>query len=382
MNVLIVCTAFLPNVEYGGPVTAAMDHARELQKRGHHVTVISSNVLAFRPPAWIAETTNVVDGVTVRYFPSSYVVPHFSLVRSPDLVTWLHANVRNFDAVHIHFAREWIPTLAARCALHAEVPVFLQPHGMLNRRSLIKRAVDQMVLQNILRSAAAVLVLQDHERQVIQTIAPGTRTVELGNGITLHPDMPQWHRIYPPVVLFLSRLHPRKRVLDFIEMASLLHVKHPELTFRVVGPDGGDLQVARAKAAALGLSACLYFEGPVNHSAALQEMARASVYVLPSVDEPFPISVLEALAVGVPTVVTTSLHIKDLLERHSAAEIVDPGPMNLAEAVTRLLAHPAEAQQRSTAGQRLVAERLSLTNVVDRLEELYASHECRSTIAN
>ncbi|MCX5375753.1 glycosyltransferase [Streptomyces sp. NBC_00091] len=68
----------------------------------------------------------------------------------------------------------------------------------------------------------------------------------------------------------------------------------------------GELPAVRARITALGLADRFTVPGALSSTEVRTELRRAHVYVLPSVDEPFPMSVLEALAVGVPPVVTHS----------------------------------------------------------------------------
>ena len=100
----------------------------------------------------------------------------------------------------------------------------LQPHGMLGNVAGIRGVVDRLWVRRALENASVVLALQDHERRQLERLAPGARIRILPNGIPAgsSPGRADRNGHHPKTVLFLARLHPRKRVLAFIEMARLL----------------------------------------------------------------------------------------------------------------------------------------------------------------
>lgn len=103
----------------------------------------------------------------------------------------------------------------------------------------------------------------------------------------------------------------------------------------------------------------------------LAELRRAHVYVLPSVDEPFPMSVLEALSVGTPAVVTASNGLARDIADASAGRVVD-GAAGLAPAVRELL-DPAVNEKASAAARKLAAEAFSMEAVLDTLLAVYGT---------
>jgi glycosyltransferase involved in cell wall biosynthesis len=172
-------------------------------------------------------------------------------------------------------------------------------------------------------------------------------------------------------VLFLARLHPRKRPEAFVEMAALVHKEIPEARFTLHGTDEGSLRQVNQLIADRGLTDVVHYGGALEHSAALEAYRRATVYVLPSVNEPFGMTVLEALAEGTPVVCTNSCGIAEELASRQAALITDESPESLAEAVSRLLGDEALRRRLADAGRRAIREVFSIRAVVDRLESLY-----------
>ncbi|WP_030774890.1 MULTISPECIES: glycosyltransferase, partial [unclassified Streptomyces] len=104
----------------------------------------------------------------------------------------------------------------------------------------------------------------------------------------------------------------------------------------------------------LGLTDRFTVPGALSGTEVLAELRRAHVYVLPSVDEPFPMSVLEALSVGVPSVVTHSNGLARDIARAGAGRAVDPGPAGVSAAVLDLL-DPAAGREASLSARKLAA---------------------------
>ena len=101
----------------------------------------------------------------------------------------------------------------------------------------------------------------------------------------------------------------------------------------IVGHDAGDRAEAERRVSALGLSDAVSFAGGVPASEVAGWYEAADVYVLPAVDEPFPLTVLEAMRAGVPVVVTDRCGISSALERAGAALVSSPDPASLSHHV-------------------------------------------------
>lgn len=374
MKILMYTTVYLPSPIYGGPTTVAQQQVKELVKRGHEVTVITSNITSFQPYSKEEEMVSRVDDATVMYFQSTSIGSKFSLIDSRSLMKWFTENVENYDIVHLHFARELLAIKLAYVCKKMNVPYFLQTHGMLNKQNGIRKLVDKLAVKKLLKSAAGVLVLQEIEQQTILKIEKNIHTILFPNGIEMNQENSlTWNvsNLAEKNILFLARLNPRKKVLDFIEMAKILTNKGFFLNYRIVGPDGGDLKEATQKVYEYGLEKMVEFVGPVSKLEAYEEYAKSSIYVLPSIDEPFPMSVLEALNIGVPTIVTTSIQNKNILDSYNCVAYASPNPVSLAFVLESLMKDSDAIVTLSRNGKELINDRLNITQVINSLEQNY-----------
>ena len=261
----------------------------------------------------------------------------------------MRSNWDRFDVTHIHLGRDLVVLPVAAAARRRGIPYLLQTHGMVvPTNHPLAAPLDRVWTRKVLRDARAVFFLNAHERrQLVAVAGPGLRLVELDNGVPRYPAAaPPPGR---PEVLFAARMHPRKRPVAFVEMAKKLLDAGVDAQFTLVGHDEGEGPALRA---ALNGEPRITWEGALTPDAIPARMAAADVYVLPSVREPQPMSVLEAMSVGLPVVVTNDCGLAPMVERSRSGIVTDPAVPALVAAVDSILGdRPARAVDGRT-GQR------------------------------
>ncbi|WP_329202455.1 MULTISPECIES: glycosyltransferase [unclassified Streptomyces] len=369
MRVLHAVTLHSPSHAFGGPVRVALNLAKGLRARGHEARLLALGE-GF-PDPWPTS----VEGVPAKLFPARRLLPlGFSGMTSPALLASAGRLVRDADVVHVHLARDLVTLPVALAALRARKPLVLQTHGMVDPSGkLLAKVLDAVAVRRLLRGADAVLYLTPHEREGLDAVVgpPALATaVRLVNGTPAQEERPA--PAGAPRILYSARLQARKRPVDFVDAAPAVLAAHPDAEFVVAGPDEGELAAVRARIAELGLDAHFTVPGALSGAEVLAELRRAHVYVLPSVEEPFPMSVLEALAVGVPSVVTHSNGLARDVAAAGAGRAVEPGPAGVAEAVLALL-DPDANRSASVAARKLAAQSFSMDAVLDTLLPVYGS---------
>lgn len=374
MRILHVVTLVDDACSYGGPLTVAVNQCRELRRRGH-----DARILAGWRGSGPAPTE--LEGVPAHLFRVRRAVPglRFSGLFSAALVTWLRRNATTFDVGHLHLARDLVPLSAGVILGRTNVPYVTQTHGMVvpDRRPHA-RAIDRLATLSVLRRARARFVLTDAEEASIDELLGETcATQRLANGV--EASQVRGVQRDPLDVLFMARLHPRKRVMDFAAAAEKLIAEGHDATFSIVGPDDGDLpRLEQFLAARPELQGQLRYEGALPHDKALIRLSEAGIYVLPSVDEPFPMTLLEALARGVPAVCTTSCGVASALDERRAAVVVAPDASHITEAIRSLLVSASRRASLSVAAHESAATLFAPDVVTDRL---LAAYDIRQGIA-
>lgn len=363
MRILHVVTLFSPDGEYGGPVRVALNQAVALRELGHEVTIAAG-------AQGYAQLPTEQEGVPLVLFRAAKILPGvgFASLCAPEMLRWLVANAKRFDIVHLHMARDLILLPCAALVRKFKIPYVIQSHGMLAPNSNpLAPVLDTMFVRRLLHDAHTTFYLTSNERDGLAVTAKGSPSLSnLNNGVPLYesalpPDG-------PPEVLFLARLHERKRPLDFIRAAKLLHARGNDALFTLVGPDEGEGQAVQTAISGMPF---LRWEGSLPSGHGPTRMRTSTAYVLPAVDEPFPMSVLEAMAVGLPVVITDQCGLADFVHRTHSGLVITPGEEHVASAIATLLGDIDEARQMGQRGREAVRREMNVSAVASQLLQAY-----------
>lgn len=370
-------TLHTPTNDFGGPTRVALNLSKGLRERGVDARIATLG------DGFTGPLPSELEGVPSFVHQARHVLPAFEVsgITSPGLLARARRMVKGADVVHVHLMRDLITLPFALIALDAGVPLVIQTHGMIDpTEKLFAKAVDVLGLKRVLRRADAILYLTEMERDGVQAVVPDTPLTtfhRLVNGVALqnrHP--PREGR--PPTVLYLARVQQRKRPEDFVSAIPTVLAAYPDARFVLAGPDTGGLTgPMRELATRLGVGDALECVGALGHEEVLRQLRDADVYVLPSVVEPFAVSILEAMSVGLPVVVTRTGGLSPEVEAAGAGRLTasdpdaDNGPL-VGRAVVELLDPEANAAA-SEAAWQLVRDRFSLSAVVDSLLPVYTT---------
>ncbi|UCM87546.1 glycosyltransferase [Streptomyces marincola] len=369
MRILHVVTLHTPTHAFGGPTRVALSQVRALRERGERA-VLTALGDEFGPGPLPRE----VEGVPVRLFRARHVLPRFEVsgITSPALLSRATRWAASADIVHVHLMRDLITLPFALAALRAGTPLVLQTHGMVDPTDKpVARLVDALGARRVLRRADAVLYLTERERRETAAVvapAPIGRQYRLVNGV---PGQAAPRRTAgPPTVLYLARVQAGKRPEDFVSAMPTVLARHPDARFVLAGPDTGALAATLAHAERLGVRHALDAVGPVDgRERVMARLRAADVFVLPSEQDAFSVSVLEAMSVGTPVVVRATTGLAADVERAGAGRVVTDAE-RIGPAVLDLL-EPAANERASAAAFGLVRERFTIDRVLDSLQEVY-----------
>jgi glycosyltransferase involved in cell wall biosynthesis len=232
----------------------------------------------------------------------------------------------------------------------------------------------------VCRLADCVLVNAEAIRESLieQGYAP-SKIVVIRNGIALsnftHSERSAVLRRelgFPPsarLVAVFSRLNPMKGVEYFLDAASIVAERFPDVRFLVAG-DGGSRKELEDRARRLGLEARIVFTG--FRSDVRELLSEAAISVLPSLSEGTSNTLLESMAAGLPVVATQVGGNPEVIEDGVSGLLVPPrDSAEIAAAVGRLLEDEGFARRLGQAGMRRVSELFSLSGSVQQTEHLY-----------
>lgn len=252
----------------------------------------------------------------------------------------------------------------------------VSPRGMLDEWSLQyrgwKKKLAWLAYQGRdLRSASAFCATSVREAESIRALSLRQPIAVIPNGI--HRPLVQdrvRHSAGLRTVVFMSRLHPKKGLLDLV--AAWARVGLPGWRLVIAGPDeGGYRHQVKEAVRQTGMQAGISLVGPVEGSAKGQLLASADIFVLPTYSENFGLVVGEALSYGVP-VITTNVTPWDALRSNRCGWWIDTGAAPLASALAEAMA--LSDDQRAEMGQRgraLIEKAYSWRSVAGKHIELY-----------
>jgi glycosyltransferase involved in cell wall biosynthesis len=293
------------------------------------------------------------------------------------VLTMYRMNVR---LVHVHLSSRasfWRKLLFILTAKLLRKPVVLHLHGSEFmtfyrdecgpvRRSLVRSVFDR---------ADAIIALSPQWAAEIHTITKNPRVEVIFNGVFVPDTMPpRSHQCDSPNILFLGRLGNRKGIYDLLR--ALAAIREAGHEFRLVA--AGDGEIAEVRAAARQLSLQDYVEAPgwIDGRGKARLLAQADIFVLPSHAEGLPMSLLEALAAGLPVVCSSVGGMPTAVTDGVEGFVVSPGDIDaLTEAIQRLL-HDAELRARlgGNAYKRAKGD-FDVRGTVDKLLALYTRVE-------
>jgi glycosyltransferase involved in cell wall biosynthesis len=165
----------------------------------------------------------------------------------------------------------------------------------------------------------------------------------------------KWNLGDGPVLVFVGRLTERKGLLPLLEAVGGLCPGRPDLRLLMVGPEEGLLPEIRRRVARAGLSQQVVLTGLLPPDEVELALQVADLFILPATGEGFSLAVLEALAAGLPVVISPGCQFALVAER-GAGLVVEPLPASLQAAIADLLADGQRRLRMSRRAKDLAAE--------------------------
>jgi glycosyltransferase involved in cell wall biosynthesis len=379
VKILHVIPALAPR--YGGPSAAAIGMCRALGEAGVGTLMATTDADgSHRLPVPLGEPTTF-EGVDVVFFRRRLGEAFKWAV---GMRAWLDAHVREFDLVHVHAVFSHTSIAAGGACRKAGVPYMVRPLGTLDPWSLARKPKRKAWLlrmggRDLLTGAAAMHYTTNEEGRLAESAVPRLPAgvvvpIGIDDGLFAPLSLSPRQESHP-YVLFLGRLDEKKctdvLLRAFHDVAADARLDGWRL---VVAGDGTPAYVAGLKAlGAHGASADrIVFRGWVNGPEKVALLAGAGLFALPSHQENFGISVVEAMAAGVPVVVSPGVNLAPDIASANAGWVADRDPAVLANALRAAMEDDTERRRRGAAAREF-AERFRWPLVAGQLKSMYES---------
>ncbi len=382
MRVLLIVPRISP--QSGGPSIALPGLARCLASHGIDTTILTTTAGSPDVPDVPRSQPVVRDGVTYLHHPVLAIGGRYGW--SPALWTALHRTVAAYDIVHIHWLYDFVCIAAARAALAAGVPYVVQPNGSLDphlskKNALLKRLYLATVGQPLLTRAAALVFTSEQERAQA-LYRPGRPEWILPVGLdastfTRLPPRGTFRAAFPavdgPFLLFVGRLSRQKGLDLLLGAFARVAREREDLSLVLAGPDpDGYGAHLRTLSETLNIQRRVVLTGLLTHEMKLAAFVDAKLFVLPSYAENFGAVTTEALACGLPVVISDQVNIHREMAAAGVATVVQCSIDSVASGITAALADSSLRARIATLGPALVHAHYTWDTIAPACIDKYA----------
>jgi glycosyltransferase involved in cell wall biosynthesis len=378
MKLCVVTTAF-PHRDGQGEGAFVWECVRAIANLGHEVRVLAMDhpgvghhevwegIPIWRPPYWWPREREMlrrdVGGLPVnwrRYRLARVQMLPFMMVHTLAAAKY----ARGCDLVHAHWTLSAVAVQMGRQVHHCPVVATLQGSDVFQAARLpgiaaatrwaLRRSYRITVLSEALRVATLSLGVTEDQIEVIP------------NGVNTEVFRPGPDERREPIILYVGSLIERKGVSYLVAAMPGVLKSLPQHRLVVVG-DGPDRPLLEQQVTTLGLEAHVQFEGFLSQAKVKEWMSRASLLVLPSLEEGLGVVLLEALASGVPIVASDVGGIVDVVTDDVGVLVPSGDSTALMKGICRVLTDRDGLQKR----RRLARERAVAIYDWNRISERY-----------
>jgi glycosyltransferase involved in cell wall biosynthesis len=344
---------------FGGPSFAAIGMASALARRGHQVHLLTTNRGGETPMADELRQSGV------KYMMFNQLIPAWAY--SPGLANALDAITPELDLLHIH-SLYLHPTVAAALAgQRHRVPYIIRPAGALDpyhfsRKRLKKKLFELAIHNRVLRHAAAIHFTTEIEQQISSPNIFDRPSLVVPNGLdlglfTAPVASGALRKRYPKIgaaqiVLSLGRINYKKGFEVLIPAFAGLLRRRADVHLVIAGNDDGYLDTVQRLVAQSGIAAAVTFTGFLNGKEKIEAFADSAIFVAPSYAENFANAIFEALAAGLPAIVSNKVNSWPVIAGAGAGVVIAPEASALENAMAELLGDPTA---RVAMGRRAAA---------------------------
>lgn len=312
-------------------------------------------------------------------FPGSLQLPTLEFHES------IRKEAHHFDLIHLHSL--WNPAIsvAALGSRQTATPYLLSPRGMLQngallRKHYLKKSYFWLWEHRTIYGARAVHFLSEAESRDSQKLLDGkVSSFVVPSGID--PNLAQkvtpgkFREAYPAlenkrVLLFLGRLHWSKGLELQLHALDIIVKNIPNVIWVLVGPDEGEWDRLSRLISELRLNDHVFWTGPLRRQKCIEALADADIFLLTSRHEAHSMAMNEALAVGVPMVLTQTVQFGEAAAC-GAAKIACWDSKSVAEAIMEILRNEKSALEMRSAGRSFATERLAWPKIGAAMAQRY-----------
>ena len=375
------------SARYGGPAKACREMSAALAERGHQVEIFTTNYDGFGgyvEPS-VQPLSEQASEVIIHTFPVDLPPDYFRISRP--LAQALSEETPRFDVVHIHSLYLFTTLAAGFYARRHRVPIILRPHGSLDpylypRHRWRKRVVETLYQNHLFKRAAAIHYTTAEERKLAAPYTfnrPGF-VVPLGLNIEDYRPLPPrgtFRERFPEtrdksILLFLSRINFKKGLDILAKAYGKIARQRDDIHLVIAGPDNDAFKPeVETMLTSAGVRDRTTFTGMLVGDDKLAALHDADLFALPSYTENFGIAVIEAMACGLPVVISDKVNIWREIKEGGGGEVEPLDPDRFASRIIDMLADRDRLKSYGEHGIETVSNLFNWSTIGERLEQAY-----------
>ena len=367
MKILRVVSDLYPSV-VGGLGLHTHEMSKWQAKMGYDVTMYTSN-----PDGRSAEESK--DGYKILRFKPVLKIGGNSFM--PMLFFKLFRTRNDFDIVHAHAHLFFSTNLCALVRRLGSPPLVITNHGLISQT--VPMWVHKIYIPTIakwtFKSADKIICYTEKEKSMLKKLGiDSDKIAVIHNGTDTNMFIPCEKEKNSNQILWIGRFTPGKGVEYLIDAFNILIKEYPNLKLIMIGkgPLKGNIE---QKIQNLNLSKNITIMNFIPNSKLPEIYQNSDVFVLPSINEGVPRTILEAMACGLPIVCTELPQLINIVEGcGSLVPLRDP--QALAEAISKIISDKERAQKLGENGRKKVVENYSWEDTVKRTINLYEGLIC------
>lgn len=378
LNILMFSPFYPPHM--GGLELHAQQWSQEMQKRGHTITIVTSQL----PKA--AASQERLDGISIVRIPCVEIIPGYPLPaiwQARWWQIWKDLRAEKPDIIISRTRFFFTTILAALVRRRAKAWVHIE-HGSdyVHLHHLLldytAKKYDHLVSRFILPSANAIIGNSQASAQFIRKLNAQLNPTVLYRGVpvreiqTIEADENLRHTLKDMVILtFIGRLMPGKGVSDLLQ--SIAKLPHLPFHLCIVG-DGPERSILEKIIREKHLENKVTMFGQLSHKRSLAIMKASDIIILPSYTEGFPSVLLEAAIAGRAILATNVGGTSEIVRSGSSGLLYDAGDINAcSQHIENLVHNPAMREAYGQQAQKDALEKFAWPTIAASYENLFYS---------
>ena len=374
----------------GGPSQAVIEMVRGLRSQDVDAEIVTTNDngkdLLDVPLYELTDRLEEYANVPIRFFPR--FSPNINAVRefafSGALTTWLWQHITEYDLVHVHAIFSYASTIAMAIARIKNVPYITRPLGQLCEWSLQQSKLRKQIYLNVIERSnllhsKSLHFTAEQEKTEFNQLGLNIPNFILAHGVYVPTPIldakPQVRKILHitdqrPIILFMSRIHPKKG-LEYLILA-LSKLKESNFVLVIAGSGAPDY-VNQIKDLLKTHDICdrTHMIGFVRSETKNLYLQGADIFALTSHSENFGIAAIEALAAGTPVLITDGVAIAPMVKEQAIGYVTKLEVGAIASIIQEFFDHPDIARQKGDRATLYIAEHYSWAKITRRLMAAY-----------